>query len=380
MLLFLTQDTVKGGSEVSDLKSITPPPYYQESENTYYYYDPEVSDSRLDLIFRQLNRFTCLKFARQKSKVVGKIGINFEISPNENKVELSRSLKTPTTVFLKKDDYKNGTLLRLFIGFALDIVPEVGRPDRENEVTVNLENIDDKYQKYYKLESVDNTTYLKDTEFDFKSPMFFSSEFGSKEKKPTYTVKLYKEYEYFSNGGKVFRHNDYKHIYYYYCTNSRNVTHDCMYGGYPLPDEPTKCSCPEYLDGNKCEKLKQNEDDCMSEQQNITAKENEVERELKIKKGVCYFNISSENNENVSITIKKLVLKNSDCETYKSNVEVLVRKDKGAAGINLCKDNNSSISLPILYKEVFLVFKNREENTELKFSYKTVNGKKPDTS
>uniref|UniRef100_A0A0K0F1L1 Astacin domain-containing protein n=1 Tax=Strongyloides venezuelensis TaxID=75913 RepID=A0A0K0F1L1_STRVS len=370
ILLFIIQDTVKGESQKSAAKSITPPPYYQGSEKTYYYYNPEVSGFLVDFIFRRINRFTCLKFAKQATKIEGKIGINFEIS-DENKVELSREVDTPTNVSLKKEDYKNGTVLRLYIGLALDMVTEVGRPNREKDVTVNMSNVDDKYKEYYQEKSQEETAYLKDTEFDFKSPMFFSSEFGSKENKPTYDVKLYKDYEYFSNGFKIFRHNDFKHFFYYYCLNVETETNTCKNGGYKPSTEEFKlnCKCPDYFTGSNCEKILPNYKDCKDKQQDFTAEKDTKNYELNITSGTCYFKISSKNKKNVSITIEKLELNNPECLTYESNLEVLVRNDKGAAGINLCQDKKESTKLPSLSKEVIIVLNSQKKAANLKFSY-----------
>uniref|UniRef100_A0A0N5CI88 Astacin domain-containing protein n=1 Tax=Strongyloides papillosus TaxID=174720 RepID=A0A0N5CI88_STREA len=358
-------------SVASTLSLRQPPPYYKPSPGIiYYHYQKDISSSKLKRIFRQINRFTCLNFHEKKdSPVEGEIGINFEVNERENKVSLSRDLKSPTIVSLKKDVYDNNANLSFYIGLALDIIPEVKRHDREVDVTVQMNNVQEGFEQYYNVAQLDEISYLVDTEFDFKSPMFFGSKFGSKDNKPTYDVKLYKDYEYFSNGVKILRHNDYKHIFNHYCPMTRE--NDCKNGGYypPTDEFKSKCKCPEHFDGLKCQYLKKNEGGCISQEQEVTAKETKDELRLKVGKGVCYFRISSKNDKNVSITIEQLVLKNGDCETFKSNVEVLVRNDKGAAGINLCKDKSESISLPKLSKEVILVLKSYDDDTFIKFSY-----------
>uniref|UniRef100_A0A0N5BHB6 Astacin domain-containing protein n=1 Tax=Strongyloides papillosus TaxID=174720 RepID=A0A0N5BHB6_STREA len=363
--------------------SRTPPPYYNQSVSTPYYCDRDldnityhtdninVSDI-IDSIFNQLNKNTCLNFTRNKeSRIKNTIGINFNISNSGNTVELSKSKDCPTNMSLFKEVYLNKEHLLFFIGIALNITPEIKRPDSNDDVTVNRSNVNNTfYELYYKQNELNNIFYINGTDFDFKSPMFVDPYFLSNSSEPTYTFenKLYKDYQYFKGITRPFRFNDYKHIFYYYCNATQN--NDCMYGGYK-PNNSIynhKCKCPEYLTGNKCENFFTNNDNCTVKEQNITATSEKKFFNLTITKGRCYFNITSQNGKNVSVTIENLAFEKTNCSSGQSFLEVLVRNDKGAGGINFC-NNTKNKKLPALSNQVFLVFSNEDQNLTLNASF-----------
>uniref|UniRef100_A0A0K0FAX8 Astacin domain-containing protein n=1 Tax=Strongyloides venezuelensis TaxID=75913 RepID=A0A0K0FAX8_STRVS len=368
----LTNESNEETTQKASLKK-NPPPYYNGTEKIYYYYDNKSIPGTVASIFNFIRRYTCLNFHLKNDKPISNtIGINIlKSTNNKSEVQVSNNTNCPTNVSLTEDDYNNGTSLRFYLGIALDLITEVSRPDRDKEVDVVNENIDEKYKQYFNETKKEDVPYLMDTEFDFKSPMFFGPQFGVKAGKDyTYTVKLYKDYEYFSNGFKIFQHNDYKHLFYYYCPKSTTI--DCKNGGYypSNNDFQSKCKCPDQFTGDNCEKINPNKDGCDGKQRDFTANTTEQEFTINGTKGVCYFNVSSENGNKVLITIKALTLGNSECETTKSQLQVLVRNDKGAAGINFCRDKNTSILLPQLSNNTLLVFTSRNETTSLTFLYK----------
>uniref|UniRef100_A0A0N5BC86 Astacin domain-containing protein n=1 Tax=Strongyloides papillosus TaxID=174720 RepID=A0A0N5BC86_STREA len=355
------------------------PPYHKKSGEATYYYQNGMSSDILRRIFRQINRFTCLNFKEKKEGPVKEdIGINFEVTEKENEIKLSVDPQNPTTVYLKKDVYDNYKNLSFYIGQALNIIPEVGRHDRDSDVTVNSSHIKPEFEKYYKQTKKDDITYLKDTEFDFGSPMFFNPYFGSVGNgKQTYTVNLYKAYQPSFGNGKVFRHNDYKHMFYYYC-DSVSTTINCEYGGYhpPTSEFQKKCKCPEYLTGEKCTDFVPNTSTQCPSQQNLVAEEKKSNLEITGISGSCHYKIKSKNNgKKVKVTVEKLEYENSQCENSNLYLEVLVREDKGAKGVYLCK-NSSSVELPALSSEVFVVFNGNSKYNYLNISYEEVNDDK----
>uniref|UniRef100_A0A0N5CIZ4 Astacin domain-containing protein n=1 Tax=Strongyloides papillosus TaxID=174720 RepID=A0A0N5CIZ4_STREA len=184
--------------------SIKPPPYYNQSVSTSYYCDNNLENitythytkpinitGTIVSIFDQLNKNTCLNFTRNKeSRIKGTIGINFNISNSSNTVELSKSKDCPTNVSLFKEVYLNKEHLLFFIGIALNITPEIRRPDSNYDVTVNRSNVNNTfYEQYYKQSDLKNIFYINGTDFDFKSPMFVDPYFLSNSSEPTYTTK-----------------------------------------------------------------------------------------------------------------------------------------------------------------------------------------------
>uniref|UniRef100_A0A0N5BS43 Astacin domain-containing protein n=1 Tax=Strongyloides papillosus TaxID=174720 RepID=A0A0N5BS43_STREA len=334
---------------------------------------PRNVGSQIDRILRRMSTFTCLSFKQNRNyKVENTIGINFFVSTNNtNTVSLSNNTSYPTTITLKEDTYKNGTLLRFYIGIAFDIIPEVRRYDRNIDVNVTMNNVKEEFQQFYEITNPGDIPYLINTEFDFKSPMFFGPDFGNKTNEPTYTISLYNMYEYFLSSNKIFRFNDYKHIFYYYCEEERKKQNDCEYGGYYHKQGAKECTCPEYLGNKTCKDFnKKGLDINYTIADPLRACSQESVFEANITKAIHYINITSEKDKNVSVTIKEIKFEGSDCLTRNSYMEVLVRNDKGAAGINICNNSSNEITLPSLSNEVFIVTCSLKYNTFLKIGYK----------
>uniref|UniRef100_A0A0N5BJA1 Astacin domain-containing protein n=1 Tax=Strongyloides papillosus TaxID=174720 RepID=A0A0N5BJA1_STREA len=389
-LFYVLQGSVEENNKENGISKKVPPPYRSKTEKGIpYYCDTKLAnikgsgsimkvDKQLDLIFRQIASSTCLNFKKHETEIGSTIGINFKVSENGNTVDLSESENCPTNVSLKEEVYKNKTLLLFFVGVALNITPEIRRPDRDADVNVQDDNVDEIYKKYYE-KITDNTSisYIEGTDFDFKSPMFVDRYFLNKHSKPTYNLenRLYKDYQYFSKGGlRSFRHNDYRHIHYYYC-DYKPESNDCKYGGYKPGTivYPNKCICPDYLTGEKCTELFKDSTANCGDNTKFTASEVEKNFTVSNTNGICYFNITSDSKRPVEVSIEKLQIDNGDCENNWLYLEVLVRQDKGAAGINLCKNSNEKITLPAISDEVFIVFSGGKGNNELKVSFKNKN-------
>uniref|UniRef100_A0A0N5C9M7 Astacin domain-containing protein n=1 Tax=Strongyloides papillosus TaxID=174720 RepID=A0A0N5C9M7_STREA len=373
---YLAGEDSKGNLESTESNSSPrkSPPYLDAKNNLYYYYNKSAfPNSKLETIFRQLKRYTCLEFKpKWDNPISHKIGINFNISGKKSTVELSTSKDCPTNVTLKEDDFNNSTLLRFYIGIALDIIPEVRRPDRDIDVNVTMDNVEEEFMQYYNITNSSYITYLNDTEFDFRSPMFFGPDFGSKNKRPTYKVKLYKKDQYPPGRGRPFRHNFYKYIFYYYC-NGSTITNKCKYGGYPNPSDHYKCKCSEHFSGTNCTEFNKNSYFTTNYTTPAPLEANSTKHyySANLKNTVLYLNITSKNGRNVSATIQNITFSETNCSSSGSSLEVLTRKDKGAAGIYFCK-NSTNVSLPPLSNEMFFVFNAKNENIFLNVTYKEV--------
>uniref|UniRef100_A0A0N5BGS2 Astacin domain-containing protein n=1 Tax=Strongyloides papillosus TaxID=174720 RepID=A0A0N5BGS2_STREA len=355
------------------------PPYYISPKLNKYYFSNDSISTKLHTIFNQLRRNTCLDFRKQTSRIQNEIGINFDISKEgKSIVELSNSTSCPTNISLSENDYTNHTLLRFYLGIALDIIPEVRRPDRDIDVNVTISNVKSEFIQYYNITNSSYIKYLNDTEFDFRSPMFFGPDFGSNDNKPTYEVLLYKNDQHPSGFGRPFRHNFYKHIFYYYCGGS-TIPNNCKYGGYPYPKEKNKCKCPEYLSGTNCENFN-NQSTTVKYTIKGPLKANSSEQEFSINltSTTFYLNITSEQGRNISVTVKNITFTESNCSSFGSFLDVLIRKDKGSAGMYLCR-NTSNLNLPPLSNEVFFVLYARKENISFSISYKEVGENKTES-
>uniref|UniRef100_A0A0N5B5F3 Astacin domain-containing protein n=1 Tax=Strongyloides papillosus TaxID=174720 RepID=A0A0N5B5F3_STREA len=356
----------------SNLKPRTPPPYNIGEKVNYFNYSFEVSalpkvGKDIERIFRQIKHSTCLTFEKKNTLIKDTIGINFNISDSGNKVELSDNKNRPTNVSLEEKIYTNFTMLRFYIGIALDIIPEIRRPDRDIDVNVNMSNVDDNFIQYYNITNSSYITYLNDTEFDFRSPMFLGPDFGSKNNKSTYEVLLYKGDQYPSGRNRPFRHNFYKDIFYYYC-NGTAKENNCKYGGYPYPGNT--CKCPEHFSGTYCTEF--NNKSVIPTNYTIPApleaNSTKLYYSVNLTNTVFYLNITSRGGKNVSTTVENITFSETSCSSTGSFLEVLIRKDKAAAGMHLCR-TSTNFTLPSLSSEVFFVMEVKKENVYLNISY-----------
>uniref|UniRef100_A0A0N5BJH1 Astacin domain-containing protein n=1 Tax=Strongyloides papillosus TaxID=174720 RepID=A0A0N5BJH1_STREA len=287
----------------------------------------------------------------------------------KNNVSLSNSWDCPTNVTLTEETYKNNTLLRFFIGIALDIIPEIRRYNRDFDVEVNMTNVQTDFKDYYQETKKDEITYLNDKDFDFRSPMLFDSNFGIETNESTYNATLYKDYQYFSGFRSSFRLNDYKHMLYYYCNEDTRVS-DCAYGGHYPKSGSKECKCPEYLDPKeKCLNFYKSNGKC-GEKTKFNASSQEKTHSVNIFGRACYFNITFQERKNVTVTIQKLQINGTLNLIFTAFLEALVRKDKGAAGLHFNKNISSNITLPALSHQVFLVVEGKANNISLQYSYK----------
>uniref|UniRef100_A0A0N5B218 Astacin domain-containing protein n=1 Tax=Strongyloides papillosus TaxID=174720 RepID=A0A0N5B218_STREA len=382
LLLCIMQGFATKESKESTTEAIKRPPYPTDSKLTYYYVDKNFR-GKLTTIFNQISRYTCLKFKYKADGPISKsIGINFEnSSTGNNTVVLSDNSETPTTVSLTEEAFKDYKNLSFYVGLALNITPEVRRYDGKEDIDISKENIDDWYKGYYEIQKKEDTPYLEGTEFDFGSPMLVNTYFGRNNKnKPTYEVKMYNNYQPFFGDGRIFRHNDYKHMFNYYCsTISKTV--ECKNGGYyPGTSEfspESKCKCPDYFSGKDCGDLQKNEGkNCNEEKRELTATSGESSLEITNNDGRCHYRIKSDDEKkNVKVIIKNLQFENNDCSISGVYLEVLVRNDKGAKGIFLCR-NSSDVELPTLSNQVIVAFYGKGDNNNyLKITFQTAEKK-----
>uniref|UniRef100_A0A0N5BG90 Astacin domain-containing protein n=1 Tax=Strongyloides papillosus TaxID=174720 RepID=A0A0N5BG90_STREA len=381
LLLCITQSFANKETEIiikNTPKERKRPPYHKNGKPNYYNYTLDISsikDVSLDIerILRQISSHTCLIFKKKDTEIKDDIGINFKKSLDKNEVILSESTSQPTTVTLTEEVYKSKTNLSFFIGVAFGIITEIQRPDSDQYVTVDNKNLNTTcYNEYYEQVNPADVPYIEDTDFDFKSPMLINPNFFSNNSEPTYTIKgeLYEDYQNLYGFIRPFRFNDYKHIYNYHCDRPKEHT-NCQNGGFKPNDSfKDKCYCPKYFTGNQCQDLYSNHPSCTKKEQYHKAQSGENSLLLEYVKGPCYYSITSENEGNVSVIIENLKFGKDDCSNG-NFVEVLFQKDKGAAGLILCRDRRE-IKFTSQSKNVIIVLYGAGNTISLTVKYQEI--------
>uniref|UniRef100_A0A0N5B5U8 Astacin domain-containing protein n=1 Tax=Strongyloides papillosus TaxID=174720 RepID=A0A0N5B5U8_STREA len=335
-----------------------------------YYFDKTVFEGYRKYVEKTLGIIqnkTFLKFEKEEKLIYG-VGIIFYSNDKEDKVELSYGNKKPTKVNLTDSAYVNRDLLRFYIGYALGLIPEITRRDRDFAVKVFDDKILPSYKKYYdKNESYPDIYYS--TDFDVSSAMVAKFYFGSKPgvpKPPAYATKFSPHYDLQIRDSEKFSFNDYKRLNSLYCKDQCKNKQECANYGY-YGNSCDKCRCVFPFAGNDCKSLYRRPEECSK---NITTIANSRKKLWKLKNvsKKCYYIIkSSDSSKKIKFSIKRLVVKKpGSCE-----ILIKYRKDKGAEGISIRKDVKD-FSLPALSNSVIVTYFSSDSNNELVIGYQEV--------
>uniref|UniRef100_A0A0K0G1J3 Astacin domain-containing protein n=1 Tax=Strongyloides venezuelensis TaxID=75913 RepID=A0A0K0G1J3_STRVS len=322
--------------------------------NTIKFYADSESSIPVEYVLRNMNTSFCINFIKQSKKITDS-GINFYKSSSKSDIILGDSKSKPTDIYLTESDINDAknTLLLLYIGLALGLIPEITRYDRDDYVKVNLSNVDSKYIQYYK-KTKSKTTYP--TSFDYGSVLFLSSSFGSKNKKSTYTYKLSPHYDSVIGSNIFFTHNDNKRINFLYCSKKKCGKYKtCKNGSFP-DYKCRRCICQEFFSGKKCEKLYKNDKKyCGNKQEYKSSTKSTKNLKNTIFQRICAYKIKSINKKKkVEITIKSLTFNTTISCNGNDGLFIHYRSDKSVSPLHLCK-NVSKIVLPPSSSSVYII-------------------------
>uniref|UniRef100_A0A0N5B4Z5 EGF-like domain-containing protein n=1 Tax=Strongyloides papillosus TaxID=174720 RepID=A0A0N5B4Z5_STREA len=341
--------------------------------------------SKLRLMLEEFKNNTCLQFD-ETNKPADKIGINFFVSDNDkNHVELSRSKNSPTILRLTRKVYEDPFKFRYFFAKALGLMPEIQRIDRESELTIFKDSIDESFYKDYE-KSTCYYSHFFESDFDFKSAAMPIDNLGfrSPSKHPKHN-KIYQSYlepyyELMLKKGYDFSFSDYRQISYMYCDFSYEEN-ECENGGYPYiykEDSNPECKCPRGYWKDKCQTIKDFKHQECPTPNKITANPNYQEMTLEARSSNCYINITaSKSTGKVQIYARKLECNNPYRCKYNrkiDSIEIKYRDDKGVKGISLFTSQFKPIELPALSNEVTIlwIFGGNDFTPKFTFQYREV--------
>uniref|UniRef100_A0A0N5C4P0 EGF-like domain-containing protein n=1 Tax=Strongyloides papillosus TaxID=174720 RepID=A0A0N5C4P0_STREA len=334
----------------------------------------------IELILQEFKLHTCLQF-EENLRTLKDIGINFFESKNgKNNVKLSRSKDEATNLTLTEEVYTDRFALRFFIAKALGLMPEIQRIDRDLELNIFNDKIQDSFIEEYE-KSTYYYSYLFETDFDFKSAAMPNYYFGLKpefkEKKENITYKSIQNpyYDLMMKKRYDFSFSDYKKISYMYCnfTYEDNV---CLNDGYYYEKIPFYCTCPSGYSGQYCQNVGYTYSSC-GYPTVINATSTPQQMKLEYARENCIIKIkASKSWRKVQITALKL-----ECQhfcKYRRRldfIEIKYRDDKSVKGISLFTNQFKRIELPALSDEVIILylFRGQDHPPKFTFEYKEVN-------
>uniref|UniRef100_A0A0K0F198 Astacin domain-containing protein n=1 Tax=Strongyloides venezuelensis TaxID=75913 RepID=A0A0K0F198_STRVS len=342
------------------------PAYVQCSAPIRYYFQIGLNDKYL--ITKAMYNIQCetfLKFKEEKN-LINDTGINFFVNSEEDKVKLSYVDKTPTIVNLTENTYHNKVLAGFYFGYALGLIPEIARKDRNRKVKVFKQNILPKYRKFYKKKKAYPKSYYA-TRFDFSSIMFAKPFFGSKSRdKRTYKLKTYSDYNKQIKEFNEFSFNDYKRLNILYCKDECKNSIRCENFGYH-GDNCDSCKCFFPFRGRDCRSYVLRSKECGKEfaTKAYPKPRQKIFTDLH---GECYYIIKANNpKKKVKLTIKKF----NTTKIYSYDLIIKYRKDKGAEGLKI-ERNITELKFPPLSRSVIITYTSYDWDNELVLEYQEV--------
>ncbi|KAJ1351199.1 Astacin (Peptidase M12A) [Parelaphostrongylus tenuis] len=140
------------------------------------------------------------------------------------------------------------------LGHTLGLWHEHSRPERDNYVTVYIQNAlpgtQGQFQKLSSDESVDF-----DVPYDYGSVMHYTSTTFTKSSEKKTVVPQQTEYEHTIGSRVGASFLDYKALNKAYCSNVCRNNLPCHHGGYANPNSCDRCLCPTGLGGTYCEQV-----------------------------------------------------------------------------------------------------------------------------
>uniref|UniRef100_A0A0N5B4Z6 Astacin domain-containing protein n=1 Tax=Strongyloides papillosus TaxID=174720 RepID=A0A0N5B4Z6_STREA len=335
---------------------------------------PDVEE--IDEFFYQINNYTCLKFVKSPYKDVStSIEIKFVLTDYKDHVVLSNDEKKPTYISLTKETYKDIFQTRL----ALGLIPEIQRIDRDRELQVHDNDINDAFKLFYRKSNY-YYKFLKDTDYDFASATHFPTYFGSKDSNPTY-IPLECQYKGMLESNRHFVYSDLRKLNNIYCKCLKR--NSCNHGGYYYKKDCETCKCPSMFTGDKCQDIIEIKEDvgCNRGETTLIAEDREDEVIIENIKEYCYISIKAKNKSKVvQIIVEDAKIFNIEGRAINPRGEIKYRKDKGVEGLYIQHNVSEFFELKALSNEVFVKFHDPFSKSSLVFFYKQVDPTEDDST
>uniref|UniRef100_A0A0N4Z8U2 Metalloendopeptidase n=1 Tax=Parastrongyloides trichosuri TaxID=131310 RepID=A0A0N4Z8U2_PARTI len=190
---------------------------------------------------------TCLTFYdNQKNEYTGRNPLFFKVDDYDNKTQYSYSF-----IDIQKECYEYFDCLLKYIVQALGLISPHQRQDRDDFVSVYLNNVGDYYKNYFKKLSKNND-YIYGELYDFGSVAHYPSDWGNWQKLTTISSKdSMKIYNKVMGYKGYLTFNDRKILDDYFCGEKcESSTTVCKNGGYKNSTNCDQCICPKGLKGD----------------------------------------------------------------------------------------------------------------------------------
>uniref|UniRef100_A0A0N4ZZF5 Metalloendopeptidase n=1 Tax=Parastrongyloides trichosuri TaxID=131310 RepID=A0A0N4ZZF5_PARTI len=355
----------------------------------------------LEKILADIEGHTCIKFQHVDNRIPNnEQGINVLFNSVNNKICEAPYVgaqtpigAAPTNVYYDEDHcpYKKLFLQRL-IHIALGQIPEHDRQDRDDHITVYLDNV-----MGYKLSKFQKVNYALYPEE--KLPYNFGSithgfwrHFTRESSMVAFEAK---QYNFIRNRtmGQIFEvsFNDYKALNYMICShecdNHKKLI--CEHGGYQNPKNCNECSCPSGFTGKTCHDYVDFSGyiggvtyyKCKAKR--IIATNHWQKLKLESRLNCHYYIEAGKQRRRIYLEIENYHGETSE-ECYGANsIEIRYQADKGVTGLCLCNRYNYKFNVLSENNLLYLHYNGKYAweyiNLKYKFVYQSEIGKYKET-
>uniref|UniRef100_A0A0K0EP91 Zinc metalloproteinase n=1 Tax=Strongyloides stercoralis TaxID=6248 RepID=A0A0K0EP91_STRER len=304
-----------------------------------YFIERGVEQTVVDNALRNIAKETCLTFQksapfnnRQGLRIFRGQGCYSFIGPISD--------SKPQDVSIGRGCEWNG-IVQHEVCHALGLFHEQSRPDRDDFLMINLNNVLPNQRHNYDKSSIASTETFG-IPYDYGSHMQYDKKSFSFNNQLT---MIPRNRDYLNTIGQFdkMQFNDIKLINSIYCADRCKGGIQCYNGGYEDPMRCGTCKCPSMLEGNDCRSVRRNPPECGT---GSTLKATETIQSFKLK-GVknCVFLVNAPPGKRAQINIDRGYFNQTERCFPGIALEVKFNKDKTITGPTFCGSvNNKGIT------------------------------------
>ncbi|KAK6054879.1 astacin, partial [Cooperia oncophora] len=257
------------------------------------------------------------------------------------------------------------------LGHALGLFHTMSRYDRDEFITVVLDNVVEGFVDQYVKETNETTTNYGFT-YDYGSIMHYGAASASHNKKPTMVANDTRYQE--SMGSQIISFIDKSMINDHYnckakCPNATSAK--CQNGGFPHPRKCSECICPSGYGGTLCDKRPPGCGDTLkaTERKQIIVKRlgfGGVRDEFEF----CNYWIEADEGKKIEITVKSISHGYAHDGCILGGVEIKTTEDQTRTGYRFCSPTYRDAVLVSASNRVPIIMFNRAGQQQFILEYK----------
>ncbi|CEF59693.2 Astacin-like metalloendopeptidase [Strongyloides ratti] len=358
---------------------------WKVSEIQYFVKSPVKKDNVKKAI-EHIENNTCIKFKEVDSEFSDKQGLIFleDIVCSSNVGLINPNKSQP--IKLSSYCYDKVELILHEIGHALGLIHEQSRSDRDEYISVDLNNVEDNEKHNFQI--MNYSSYRNySTQYDVKALMHYKpTDFAKNTKKPVITSRLHNAYQKNMGYSTKMTFNEIKQLNLCHCNKCNWVNKDgrktktngtdrCRNGGYPNHNDCSKCICPTGYTGTFCREIEKSDDGCPD---SIHKAQSNVKNLVMIDKKTCYIFLQATKGKKIKLQIISYTLTIKAFCTEENSNQIKYFQDKGNTGLLLCGIHHY-IELTSQSNSVLIVYRGQTDRDALGVGFIETDGSKETT-